>query len=93
MRLVCTLLISGLFQLFGSFSTQFLTFWTSAPEGLGNSFSTPFPTWGPRGPRQGEFKVSASTVAALFSKMALTGQRIAMVDMVLLVFTAFPYLP
>ena len=30
----------------------------------------------------GEMKVSTSTVAALFSKMALTGQRIAMVDMV-----------
>ena len=28
-----------------------------------------------------ETKVSTSTVAALFSKMALTGQRIAMVDM------------
>ena len=39
-------------------------------------------------------KVSTSTVAALFLKMALTGQRIAMVDMVLLVFLpAFPYLP
>ena len=34
-----------------------------------------------------------STVEALFLKMALTGQRIAMVDMVLLVFPAFPYLP
>ena len=33
----------------------------------------------------GEIKVSTSTVAALFSKMALTGQRIAMVDMVFLV--------
>ena len=41
----------------------------------------------------GEMKVSTSTVAALFSKMALTGQRIAMVDMVLLVFPAFPCLP
>ena len=41
----------------------------------------------------GEIKVSTSTVAALFSKMVLTGQRIAMVDMVLLVFPAFPYLP
>ena len=41
----------------------------------------------------GEMKVSTSTVAALFSKMALTGQRIAMVDMVFLVFTAFSYLP
>ena len=30
-----------------------------------------------------ELKVSTSTVAALVSKMALTGQRIAMVDMVL----------
>ena len=37
-------------------------------------------------PNTGEMKVSTSTVAALFSKMALTGQRIAMVDMVLLVF-------
>ena len=35
--------------------------------------------------------VSTSTVAALLSKMALTGQRIAMVDMVLLVFPAFSY--
>ena len=34
----------------------------------------------------GEIKVSTSTVAALFSKMALTGQRIAMEDTVLLVF-------
>ena len=41
----------------------------------------------------GEIQVSTSTVAALFSKMASTGQRIAMVDMVLLVFPAFPYLP
>ena len=41
----------------------------------------------------GEIKVSTSTVAALFLKMALRGQRIAMVDMVLLVFTAFPHLP
>ena len=46
-----------------------------------------------RGPRTGESKASPSTVAALFSKMALTGQRIAMVDMVFLVLTAFPYLP
>ena len=44
-------------------------------------------------PRAGEMKVSNSTVAALFSKMALTGQRIAVVGMVLLVFPAFPYLP
>ena len=41
----------------------------------------------------GETKLSPSTVAALFSKMALTGQRTAMVDMVLLVFPACPYLP
>ena len=34
--------------------------------------------------KTGEIKVSTSTVAALFSKMALTGQRIAMVDMVFL---------
>ena len=34
----------------------------------------------------GEIKISTSTVAALFSKMALTGQRIAIVDMVSLVF-------
>ena len=34
----------------------------------------------------GEIKVSTSTVAAFFSKMASTGQRIAIVDMVLLVF-------
>ena len=36
----------------------------------------------------GDLKVSTSTVAALFSRMALTGQRIAMVDMVLLVFSS-----
>ena len=41
----------------------------------------------------GEIKVSTSTVAALFLTMALTGQRIAMVDMVFVVFTAFPYPP
>ena len=41
----------------------------------------------------GEIKVSTSTVEALFLKMALTGQRIAIVDMAFLVFTAFPYLP
>ena len=41
----------------------------------------------------GETKLSTSTVAALFSKMALTGQGIAMVDMAFLVFTAFPHLP
>ena len=39
--------------------------------------------------KAGEMKVSTSTVAALFSKMALTGQRIAMVDMVLLVYSIF----
>ena len=44
-------------------------------------------------PFSGKLKVSTSTVAALFSKMALTGQRIAMVDMLWLVFPAFPYLP
>ena len=43
--------ISTLFQLFGSFSTLFLSFWASGPEGPGNSFSTPFPTLGPKGPR------------------------------------------
>ena len=43
--------------------------------------------------KTGEIKVSTSTVAALFSKMALTGQRTAMVDTVFLVFTAFSYLP
>ena len=36
-------------------------------------------------------EVSTSTVAALFSRMALTAQRIGMADMLLLVFTA--YLP
>ena len=46
-----------------------------------------------RKPHTGEIKVSTSTLAALFSKMTLTGERIAMVDMVLLVFPAFPYLP
>ena len=45
------------------------------------------------GSPSGEIKVSTSTVAARFSKMALTGQRIAMVDMDLQVFPAFPYLP
>ena len=35
-----------------------------------------------------EIKVSTSTVAALFSEMALTGQRIARVDMVFLVFSS-----
>ena len=41
----------------------------------------------------GETKVSTSTVAALVSTMALRGQRIALVDMVLLALPAFPYLP
>ena len=41
----------------------------------------------------GETKLSTSTIAALFSKMAEAGQRIAMVDMVVLVFTASPHLP
>ena len=36
-----------------------------------------------------EMKVPAPTVADLFPKMALTGQRIAMVDMVVLVDTTF----
>ena len=45
-------------------------------------------------PKQtGEIKVSTSTVAVLFSKMALTGKRVAMVDMVLLVFPEFLYPP
>ena len=46
-------------------------------------------------PIAGEIKVSTSTVAALLSKMALTGQRIAVVDVVFfLVSTAFCiYLP
>ena len=39
------------FNFFDSFSTRFLTFWTPGPEGPGNSFSTPFPTLGPKGPR------------------------------------------
>ena len=43
--------------------------------------------------RIGKILVSTSTVAVLFSKMAFTRQRIAMVDMVLQVFPAFPYLP
>ena len=37
----------------------------------------------------GKTKLLTSTAAPLFSKMALTGQRIAMVDMVLLVFQHF----
>ena len=41
----------------------------------------------------GKMKVSTPTVPALFSKMALTGQRTALVDMVLLAFPAFPSLP
>ena len=40
-------------------------------------------------PVAGEIKASISTVAVLFSKMALTGRRIAMVDMGLLVFQHF----
>ena len=40
----------------------------------------------------GEIKASTSTVAALFSKMALTGERIAMVGLVSLVFPAIPNL-
>ena len=36
----------------------------------------------------GEIKVSTSTVEALFSRVALRGQKIAIVDMVFLVFTA-----
>ena len=36
-------------------------------------------------PPIGERKASTSTVAALFSKLVLTGQKIAMVDIVLLV--------
>ena len=39
------------FNFFDSFSTLFLTFWAPGPEGPGNSFSTPFPTLGPKGPR------------------------------------------
>ena len=46
-----------------------------------------------KGHKAGEMKVSTSTVAALFSKIALTGQIMAMVDMVFLAFTALPYLP
>ena len=44
-------------------------------------------------PSTGEIQVSTSTVANRFSKMTLTGQRIAMVDMVFASFPAFPYLP
>ena len=44
--------------------------------------------------RQGGSKYLLSTVAALFSKNGLDRPKIsAMVDMVFLVFTAFPYLP
>ena len=41
------------FNFFDSFLTLFLTFWTPgpAPEAPGSSFSTPFPTLGPKGPR------------------------------------------
>ena len=42
---------STLFQLFRLFFDSVLTFWTPGPEGPGNSFSTPFPTLGPKGPR------------------------------------------
>ena len=42
------------FQLFSnffdSFVTPFLTFWAPGPEGPRNSFSTPLPTLGPKGP-------------------------------------------
>ena len=38
-------------------------------------------------------EVPTSTVAALFSKTALTGQKTAMVDMIVLVFPASSYLP
>ena len=40
-------------------------------------------------PKAGEIKVSTFTVAALFSKMAVTGPRIVMVDMVFLVLQHF----
>ena len=38
------------FNFFDSFSTLFSTFGTPGSEGPGNSFSTPFPTLGPKGP-------------------------------------------
>ena len=38
------------FNFFESFWALFLTFWAPGPEGPGNSFSTPFPTLGPKGP-------------------------------------------
>ena len=36
-------------SVFDSVSTLFITFWAPGPE-AGNSFSTPFPTLGPKGP-------------------------------------------
>ena len=81
------------------FSALFGTFWRSfwnrrKPQFLCRLMFLPFGLWGSTGNTQfkkkpGEMKVSTSTVAALFSKMSLTGQRIAMVDMIFLVFTAF----
>ena len=70
------------------------TFSIKAPKECSNKFAATFKRKSlTRGNSAGEIKVSTSTVAALFSKMASTGQRIAMVDMAFLVFTAFPYLP
>ena len=43
--------ISKFFSIFDSFSTLILTFSAPGLEGPGNSFSTPFPTLGPKGPR------------------------------------------
>ena len=60
---------------------------------LKSQCSIAFSCLGNRCDFSGEAELSTSTVAALFSKMALTGQRIAMVDVVFLVFTALPYLP
>ena len=60
-----------------------LSWATRSKSTMGSTFSTAPGIW----------KYLPSTVAALFSKMALTGQRIAVVDMVLLVFPASLYLP
>ena len=43
------------FPLFDSFSTLIFSFWTPAPRGPGNSCPTPFPTSGPKAPRNWSF--------------------------------------
>ena len=56
-------------KFFDFFSALFLTFGAPGPEGPGNTFSTPFPTLGPKGPVLVTFRSLFLTLLSLFSSL------------------------